>query len=255
MDERKFKLQQEQLRADRQKGQMALWENKLKAGSNMLGSLVGGTEKPKDYGDVTGVSKMGGSNLAKGTVNVIGGQGSAGLSSNASALTGMSPGSGAYAIAESVGESGYNASFGQKVMESVGESGQGADYNAKVGESLGGQTVDEVKEQQAMQRRMQQQMQAGMMQSAQQPQKPQFEPRPQPQPQIQRQMPRPQPQPQMREPAQRPQFQQRASYGAPRIDWDTVSPNQAAQFDPEYAEYLKESNATYRRGPYKKGDR
>jgi len=54
-------------------------------------------------------------------------------------------------------------------------------------------------------------------------------------------------QPNYRQPAQQP-VQTRG------VDWDAVTPEQAAQYDPENAKYLKESSdKRYRRGPYKKG--
>ena len=64
------------------------------------------------------------------------------------------------------------------------------------------------------------------------------------QPQVQFQPQDPQYQPQ--QPLPREQTIQ------PNIDWDRVTPQQAAQIDPEYAKYMSESGSGYRRGPYKK---
>ena len=47
---------------------------------------------------------------------------------------------------------------------------------------------------------------------------------------------------------------QQGGYGRQEINWNNVSPQQAAQYDAEYAQYMSESadENVYRRGPYKK---
>lgn len=215
-----YDLERAKLRIAENKGKLALWESKLKAGSNMLGSLIGGDDSLKGFTKMTG------------------------LGSSGSGLSMMASQSGQGANPQNMmmmaGGLSQSLPFENKTQMIVGDQQSDKAWAQKVNESIGNKTPEEiVKDEQIsnvqnlapvqnVQASTQQRQQITVPQ-----QPPQQYQRPQPQqPQF-----RPQPQQQYYEP-----------------DWDEVTPQQAAQYDPQYAKYLRESagETTYRRGPYKK---
>ena len=226
---RSFNLEKEKLRMQKGKQDMALWETKLRAGENLLGTLVGGG-KPIDFGAKVG---SGGTNLARDPRGLIGG-GSGANVMNPAMLTGT--GANDYHMMSLVGATTPSESFNSKVMASVG-SPQNKSFAQKIGESLSRKKPEELIKEEQMARV--EQMEAQMMQPQQVVQRP-IQPRPvYQQPQFQ----------QIRQPMQMQQ-------PAQNINWGNVSPQQASQVDSSYAKYMQESTAEgfdgYRRGPYKK---
>jgi len=224
-EKRAYDLEKTKLKMQEGKNDRALWESKLRAGENMLGSLLGGSNKPADLG-----SKVGSTDNSRNIAVMSGAAGSQG--GNPQNMMMMA------------GGMNQSPSFGNKVAESVGANQQGKGWAQKVSESVGRKSPDEImkEERQSVEEFAPQQRPEVVSQT--------------PQPQIQQQI-RPQVRPQV-QPQQRvvpQQYGQQPMYMPQQEpDWDEVSPQQAAQYDPEYARYLAESKGetTYRRGPYKK---
>jgi len=135
-------------------------------------------------------------------------------------------------------------SYEQKVFSTMGTASSQqprVNFEQKVFESIG-----------SSRKNMQPQMQQQNVQMEEQIQPQQIQVRPQIRQEVRQQM-QPQVQFQPQDSQYQPQQQlPRERVARPDIDWDRVSPEQAAQVDPEYAKYLAESDSRYRRGPYKK---
>lgn len=237
-EERGFKLEAAKFRSQEQKNDLALWESKLRAGSNMLGGLIGGGEGPSDMSKAVG--PIGGNNI-----------------NNPIAVTGG--GSNPYAMAESIGEFSMGRSFGSKVGESVGMPTQSKSFASKVNDSIGNRKPQEVIEEEKQQGMMQYAPQQNIQPVAPQPISPsQMGSSQEMQQQEEYEIPPVAPQ-RIQQPEMRPQYGRPGTLPVERppanIDWDRVSPDQVAPIDPQYAKYLAESKGetTYRRGPYRKG--
>ena len=115
--------------------------------------------------------------------------------------------------------------FGEKISQMTGTQ-QPSSYAEKVQETMSNKTPEEIlkekaaMKEQAIQQQMQQQMQ---QQPIQQP---------------------------MQQRYSQPVMQQQR----PQMNWNNVTPQQAATVDTSYAKYLEETKgeSVYRRGPYKK---
>lgn len=232
-------LQFAKLKAEQQKGDIAYMQSKLSAGKSLMDGLLGGSGQ-----------------------------------TNLGAVVGQPTGMG---IVEAVKAQSGGAPFGYRVAESVGVQ-QGIPFSYKVQDSIGVQSSSRPYSETVMQTlglsKPREPMQEPMQEPVQQPRyvEPQVAQQQVPQPQVaqprymeQRMSP---PSTGYAQPQYRPQYQQpmyqQPQMGMPvyrdpselNIDWNEVDPEQVAQIDPEYAEYLKktEDKKTYRRGPYKTRD-
>jgi hypothetical protein len=233
--DRDYKLQVAKLKAEERKGENIAWENKLKAGSNLFGSLLGPGESMRGFQNVVstvGKTESSGAGISKMT---------SGVGGNVQGMALMSGAQTGYGSPQNMmlmsGGLQQSEPFGSKVTTSVGTQQTEKPWSQRVKESLTTQKPEELLKEEALRRQQLEEARAQepvRVMPTQKPQQyiqqPQYAPRPQ-------------------QYIQQPQYAPR-----PQINWDNVSPQQVAQYDPQYAKYLAESHGetTYRRGPYKK---
>jgi hypothetical protein len=229
--ERDQQLKEADIKSRNKNNEKVMFENEMKSAGNFLGSLV----SPGDsLNNLPRMASIDGAGSGQGISQMSGGTGSGEGIARMSSGVGNNP----YAMAEMIGESGMRQSFSSKVYDSVGTQTQSKSFAEKVNDSVTKRKPEEVVAEERQRREEQQMVQP------QAPQQPQMY---SPQQQVQRVQPQaPQ---QMGAPGTLP-IERRA----PSVDWDHVSPEQAAPIDPQYARYMAESKdaVTYRRGPYKK---
>ena len=211
-DKRTFNLEKQKLKMESGKNDRMLWESKLKSGQNMLGSLIGGGNKPADLG-----SKVGSADNTKKLALMSGA---------------MSQGGNPQSMMMMAGAMNQTQPFENKANMIVGRQSSNKGWAQKVNESIGNNTVEQI---------MKQEQDNNIANYApQQRENITIPQRPQPMQQPIRQQPQPMQQPMIPD----------------NLDWDSMSPEQIAQYDPEYAKYVAEAEAEgktgYRRGPYKK---
>lgn len=242
-------LERERLDVERSKNDIALWQSKIEAGQNMLGTLIGGS---KMQGDVTGVMSTGG-NLVQQDSRYLTGVGGGNMNNMSMLVGGNQP----------------RQDFQNKVMSTVGQQSSGKPFMQKVQETIGGsgQVVQQTVSPQRTNAQPTQQTNINKRRSGTvtQPQQPQPQQVEQPEPTqnqveenvekenksqtVQKSQPTPQTQTMNRQ----NNFGRRNMREQLRnINWDKVSPDEAEKIDPDYAEYLEKSDdeTTYRRGPY-----
>ena len=209
--DKSFALEKQKLAVLAGKNERAMWENKVKAGSNMIGSIVGSGNSLKGFENV--VSGMNNSSSTGQGINMMTGRvggNSQNMMMMAGGLTQSEP-------------------MSSKIMSTVGGQSQSKSFAQKVNESVTRKTPEEVMEEEKLQQYTPQQNEQVIQQPIQQ------------QPQQYSQ--------------QRPVFYAQPQQMQGREpNWNNLSPQEAAQYDPEYARYMAESKEenVYRRGPYKK---
>jgi len=246
LDEQKNKLDVAKFKQGKSTNNVAMWDAKLKSASNTMKSIMGAGNSLDGFNNVIGRL-----NKTNST-----GQGVSMMSqlSNKKNAQGLKTMSGAgnnnpQNFMLMSGALNQSPSIRDKVYDSVNLNNQSRDWSQVVNESVGRQSAEDIiaaEQQRELQNQMNQaNAQIENSRSQQMSQMGIQNSQPQNIPPMRQQV---FPQQNYRQPVQQ------GGYGRQEVNWNNVSPQQAAQYDAEYAQYMSESadENVYRRGPYKK---